>query len=228
MTAPRLVIASALAVVFTAAAADAQTAAAKAPRKQRELTIGGLLVGPMSLGNIEGNLVNGSGNETVTFIGLENSLATGYGVEVNLGYQLKGRTWFEITGAWTRPKLSSKVLEDADGEQGATISTGVSRFAVGGALVRYLTDTGRTAWFLRIDGAWMRETASGNTLTGDGFIGGGGLGWRHFWRTTGKGALKRMGLRIEGRGVVRGGGLDLGESSVKFGAAGAGHLVFGF
>ena len=227
MTASKLLAATA-AVLLIAATAHAQTAAAKAPRKQREFSLGGLVTAPMPLGDIEGNLLNGNGNETLTFIGLENKLAMGYGVEGILGYQLGGRTWFEVAGSWSRPNLSSKVLEDADGEQGATISTAVSRFALGGALVRYLKDTGRTAWFVRLDGAWMRETAGGNTLTGDGFIGGGGLGWRHFWRTTGKGAVKRMGLRIEGRGVVRGGGLDLGESSVKFGAAGAAHLVFGF
>jgi hypothetical protein len=227
MTVPKLLAATAAALLI-AATAHAQTAAAKAPRKQREFSLGGLIIAPMSLGDIEGNLLNGNGNETLTFIGLENKLAMGYGVEAILGYQLSGRTWFEVAGSWSRPSLSSKVLEDADGEQGATISTGVSRFALGGALVRYLKDTGRTAWFVRLDGAWMRETAGGNTLTGDGFIGGGGLGWRHFWRTTGKGAVKRMGLRIEGRGVVRGGGLDLGESSIKFGAAGAAHLVFGF
>ena len=227
MTVSKLLTATAAALLI-AATAHAQTAAAKAPRKQREFSLGGLIIAPMSLGDIEGNLLNGNGNETLTFIGLENKLAMGYGVEAILGYQLSGRTWFEAAGSWSRPNLSSKVLEDADGEQGATISTGVSRFALGGALVRYLKDTGRTAWFVRLDGAWMRETAGGNTLTGDGFIGGGGLGWRHFWRTTGKGTVKRMGLRIEGRGVVRGGGLDLGESSVRFGAAGAAHLVFGF
>ena len=227
MSGSRLVAAAA-AALLVAATAHAQTPAAKAPRKQREFTIGGLITAPMSIGNVEGNLLNGSGSETLTFIGLENKLAMGYGVEVILGYQLAGRTWFEVAGSWSRPKLSSKVLEDADGEQGATVSTVFSRFALGGALVRYLKDTGRTAWFVRVDGAWMRETAGGNTLPGDGFIGGGGLGWRHFWRTTGKGAVKRMGLRFEGRGVVRGGGLELGESSVKFGAAGAAHLVFGF
>ena len=227
MTASKL-LATTAALLFLATTAHAQTAAAKAPRKQREFSVGGLVTAPMSLGSIEGNLLNGNGNETLTFIGLENTLGMGYGVEAVLGYQLGGRTWFEIAGSWSRPNLSSKVLEDADGEQGATISTVFSRFALGGALVRYLKDTGRTAWFVRIDGAWMRETAGGNTLPGDGFIGGGGLGWRHFWRTTGKGAVKRMGLRVEGRGVVRGGGLDLGESSVKFGAAGAAHLVFGF
>ena len=227
MTVSRLLTATAIALLI-ATTAHAQTVSAKAPRKQREFALGGLVTAPMPLGNIEGNLLNGSGSETLTFIGLENTLAMGYGVEVLLGYQLSGRTWFEVAGSWSRPSLSSKVLEDADGEQGATISTGVSRFAVGGALVRYLRDAGRTAWFVRLDGAWMRETAGGNTLTGDGFLGGGGLGWRHFWRTTGKGTVKRMGLRIEGRAVVRGGGLDLGESSVKIGAAGAAHLVFGF
>ena len=227
MTVAKLLTATAAAWLI-ATTAHAQTATAKAPRKQREFSLGGLVIAPMPLGDIEGNLLNGNGNETITFISLENKLATGYGVEAILGYQLSGRTWFEVVGSWSRPSLSSKVLEDADGEQGATISTGVSRFALGGALVRYLKDTGRTAWFVRLDGAWMRETAGGNTLSGDGFMTGGGLGWRHFWRTTGKGAVKRMGLRVEGRGVVRGGGLDLGESSVKVGAAGAAHLVFGF
>jgi hypothetical protein len=79
-----------------------------------------------------------------------------------------------------------------------------------------------------VDGGWMRETAGGATLTGDGFIGGGGLGYRRWFRTNGKGGVKRMGMRFEARAVVRSGGLSLGESSVHVGPSFTAHLVWGF
>ena len=87
----------------------------------------------------------------------------------------------------------------------------------------------RSAWFVRGSGGLMRETAGGNTLTGDGVIASGGLGLRHWWRTNGKGTFKRVGLRAwKAARTIRSGGISLGEDGIRFGPAGAAHLVFGF
>jgi hypothetical protein len=106
---------------------------------------------------------------------------------------MKKSLWLEATGSWTRTSLKSDVREDLEGAQGDEVSAPVSRFVFEAAMVKYFREKGTAAWFLRVDGGWMRETAGGATLTGDGFIGGGGLGYRRWFKTNGKGGVKRMG-----------------------------------
>jgi hypothetical protein len=232
-----MALASAFVLLF-ATVAQAQTRPsppARGVKKDKEFIVGGLFAGPVSLGTTQADLLNGSGDPSVTLLRTNNNLASGLGVEVNLGYQLKKEMWFEVSGGWTRLSFKSDIREDVEDAQGDSVSSPVSRFVVEGAVLFYLNKEtlksevpAKSVWFLRFDGGWMRETAGGNTLTGDGFIGGAGIGMRHWWRTNGKGTFKRVGIRFEGRAVIRSGGLSLGDSSWSVGPAGAAHLVFGY
>jgi len=197
------------------------------PKQQKEFTVGLVMPGPNSLGETTAELLNGAGNP-VTFLRTRNELGWGFGLEVNLGWELKKRLWLEASGSWTRTSLNSSVREDFEGAQGDEVSSPVSRFALEAAMVKYFHEKGTAAWFLRADGGWMRETAGGATLTGDGFVGGGGLGYRRWFKTNGKGSVKRMGMRFEARAIVRSSGLSLGESSTRIGPGFAAHLVWGF
>ena len=221
-----------IALLFaTAAPAVAQTkpaAPAKQPAKQKEFVLGLVIPGPTSLGETTAELLNGSGDPSVTLFRTKNSLGWGFGLETNIGWQLSKSLWLEASGSWTRTSLNSDVREDVEGAQGDQVSSPVSRFVLEGAVVRYFRVKGNGAWFFRADGGWMRETAGGATLTGDGFIGGGGIGYRRWWKTNGKGGVKRMGMRFEARAIVRSGGLSLGESSTRIGPGFAAHLVWGF
>jgi hypothetical protein len=219
------VVAAAL-VLFSVVPAAAQTRPA-APKKQKEFVLGMTLPGPTSLGETTADLLNGSGNP-VQLLRTKNSLGWGFGLETGVGWEMKKSLWLEATGSWTRTSLKSDVREDLEGAQGDEVSSPVSRFVLEAAMVKYFHEKGTGAWFLRVDGGWMRETAGGATLTGDGFIGGGGLGYRRWFKTNGKGGVKRMGMRFEARAVVRSGGLSLGESSVHIGPGFAAHLVWGF
>lgn len=214
--------------VLPAAAQTPATSKQAGPKRPRELVLGGLVAGPTSLGSADAQLLGSSGTPTVTLFSVEDRLATGFGVEMNIGIQLRRSLWAEVGGGWTRTSLDSKITDDFEGAEDVTISSSLSRFLLEGAAVWYLRDRGKSAWFVRLNGGWMRETAGGNTLTGDGFIGGGGVGFRHWWRTDGKGAVKRLGLRVEGRGTIRSGGISIGDSTLRFGPSGAAHLVFGF
>ena len=224
----RRLLATVIILIACASVASAQTRPpAKGPAKEREFLVGGLFAGPTSLGTTQADLLTGTGDE-VTLARTRNRLASGFGAEVILAYQLKRTMWFEVTGGWTRLSLKSDIREDLEDAQGDSVVSPVSRFTVGGAARFSLSDRGKSSWFLRTEGSWMRETAGGNTLTGDGFLGGAGIGMRRWWTTGRKGKFNRIGLRVEGRAVVRVGGLSLGESSFRIGPAAAAHLVFGY
>jgi hypothetical protein len=224
-------VATAIAITLAAAApAIAQTKPGARPtvKRQKEFLMGGLIAGPSSLGSAQAELLRGSGDPSVTLFREKNSLPFGFGGEAGIGFQLRKTLWMEVAGSWTRVRLSSEISSDFENAPAETITSDMSRFAVQGALLRYFHEKGSSAWFVRVVAGWMRETGGGNTLTGDGVIGGGGIGFRHWWGTNGKGAIKRTGLRIEGRADVRSGGISIGEKGIRFGPAGAVHLVFGF
>jgi hypothetical protein len=222
----RIAIVAAALVLAAVVPASAQTRPA-APKKQKEFVLGLTMPGPTALGETTADLLNGSGNP-ITLLRTKNSLGWGFGLETGMGWELKKSLWLEAVGSWTRTSLKSDVREDLEGAQGDVVSSPVSRFALEAAMVKYFGGKPNAAWFVRVDGGWMRETAGGATLTGDGFIGGGGLGYRRWFKTNGKGGVKRMGMRFEARALVRSGGLSLGESSVHVGPGFAAHLVWGF
>ncbi len=214
--------------VLTAAPASAQGAKPAPTKRAKEFLVGGIVTGPTSVGSAAAELLNGAGDPSVTLFNTRNSLAMGFGVESNIGLQIGSSLWVEISGSFTRASVNTEIRNDFENGFDETISSAMSRFTFEGGVVKYFNQTGSRAWFLRGTGGWMRETAGGNTLTGDGVIGGAGLGFRQWWRTNGKGAIKRAGLRVEARAVIRSGGISLGEKAVRFGPAGAAHLVFGF
>jgi hypothetical protein len=232
MTRPSLKLAAmAAACAFLGAStALAQTPATAKPGSKRgkEFTIGGLVAGPTSVGSATAEELDGLGQPSVTLFRVDNKLGVGFGVESNIGVQLSKALWMEISGGWTRSNLNSEIRNDFENAFDQTISSSMSRFVLEGGIVRYFHDRGKSAWFIRMTGGWMLETAGGNTLTGDGGIANAGLGLRHWWRTNGKGSVKRVGLRVEGRATIRSGGISLGETGIRFCAAGAGHIVFGF
>jgi hypothetical protein len=211
------------------AAAQTQSTAAKpqSPKRPKEFFVGGLITGPSSMGSADATLTSPSGTP-VTLFTTENGAATGFGLELGLGFELRKALWVEATGGWIRANLTTEITNDFENADSEPIESPMSRFMLGGGVLYYFKQGPKTSWFVRGSGGWMRETAGGASLTGDGFIGGAGIGLRHWWRTAGKGAVKRMGLRAEFRADIRTGGISLGESGVRFGPGGAVHLVFGY
>jgi hypothetical protein len=230
MTSTAVLTAAAM-LVATAAAAQgppgATPGAKPGPKRAKEFLVGGVLTGPTSVGSAAAELLDGAGDPSVTWFRVNNALATGAGIESNIGVQIGRALWMEVSGGFTRSSVRSEIRDDFEDAFDVTASSSMSRFTVEGGVLRYFRDRGTSAWFVRVSGGWMRETAGGNTLTGDGVIAGGGVGLRRWWRTNGKGAVKRVGLRLEGRADIRSGGISLGKKGVRFGPAGAVHFVFG-
>jgi hypothetical protein len=213
-----------------AATAHAQATGAKPapkPKRAKQFLVGGLFTGPSSVGSASAELLNGAGTPSVTLFDARNKIASGFGIESNVGVQLASSLWFEVSGGFTRANVNTEISNDFENADALTISSAMSRFTVEGGVVMYFNQTGSRALFFRGTGGWMRETAGGNTLTGDGYIASAGIGFRQWFGGSSRRATKRVGVRIEGRAVVRSGGISLAEKGVRFGPAGAVHLVFG-
>lgn len=218
-----------LACAVTASAQTTPAAAARKPGPSRsfELVAGGALASPMSMGSASANLLRSDGSNLRLFE-TENSFGFGLGLELNLGFRLTPKVRVEASGTWMRVSARSRISDDFESASSTTISSPVDRLVLEGAALWFFREKGKTAWFVRGSGGWMREFAGGYTLSKNGGTGSGGVGLRHWWRDGGKGRIKRMGVRAEFRAAIRSGGLSLGETGTRLGAAGLGHVVFGF
>jgi hypothetical protein len=146
---------------------------------------------------------------------------------LGLGLGLTRRLWADVSGGWTRISLTTDITDDFEGADGVTLSEAGSRFLVGGGIRLLLSDPKKMTWFVRGGVAWLRETAGGNTLTGDGLLTSAGVGVDYVWRDRVAGGIRRMGLRIDGRVNFRSGGLTLGEDKLRVGPAVAALIMMG-
>lgn len=198
-----------------------------APGRPIELGLGGSLIAPSSVGSTSATLLTPSGG-TLKLFDVESRFGVGYGVDATLGFRVARAVWVEASGGWSRATARSRISGDVEAAPATTATEPVSRVSGEGALVWYFADRGSTSWFIRGSGGWMRELVGGNSLVEDGFLGSAGAGLRRWWRENGKGSLKRMGLRVEGRLLLRSSGVAFGEKSLQIAPAASGLIVFGF
>ena len=214
-----------------AAIASAQTPATSTPLKpvrDREFIVGGLFAGPASMGSADAVLLGSNGAPSITLFRTENRMAWGVGPEVMLGFGLGRAVRFEVAAGLTRASMLTRITDDFENAPVEIVKAPALRLAGEGAIVWIFRDRGSNAWFVRGSGGFLRESSSELVAVSQGFIGGGGIGFRHWWRTNGRGTFKRVGLRAEVRGVLRYGGITLSERSWTFGPVGAAHIVFGY
>jgi hypothetical protein len=205
----------------------AQVSPAPAPERGVELSVGGTFLAPAPAGSSSADLITSSGSR-LTLFDVESRYGIGYGGDATLGFRLSPALWFEVAGGYTWTKAKSEITDDLEDAADVTISETISRASAEGALVWYFADRGTSAFFIRGSGGWMRELAGGNSLVEDGIIGSGGAGFRRWWRQNRPGGLKRIGLRLEGRLIVRAKGLEFGSANLRLTPAASGLIVFGF
>ena len=82
--------------------------------------------------------------------------------------------------------------------------------------------------FVRVGLGWMRQITADAALARDASIANAGAGVKYWWRDSAQAAIKRLGLRFEGRMVVRSGGIALSKRSVSVRPAVAVGMFFGF
>ena len=231
MTRGLRVVLGALAVAAMASPALAQSTAQAAsvrPRTPRvDIAIQGAWIGPVSFGESSMDLLRPDGSPLTVFRS-ENRLASGLGTEVHVAFPARQRLTVELSGTWTRADLESRISGDIEDAEDVTVSEALDRVTAEGSLVWTWRTTRRTSWFVRGGAGWMREMAARGLLREDGVIVNAGAGLRYWWRERPRGALRRLGLRFEGRASIRSSGLSLGEQTSRIAPVFSGGLILGF
>jgi hypothetical protein len=194
---------------------------------RNEAAIGGFWLGAMSLGRSSADL-DRSGGGSLPIFRSDVRMGPGAGVEVHAGRALTGRLSVEGTGTWTLMEIRTRVSGDLEDAPAATLTTDVSRLAVEVSALWTVRGHARRSIFVRAGGGWMRELAGGLTLAEDGAIGNIGGGVKYWWRNPAQGRGRRMGVRVDGRAVLRSRGANLGSGTVRMAPAASASLIVGF
>lgn len=214
-----------------ASAAGAQTPVSTAPSpahgRQIEFDAGLALLPPVAMGSSDVNFFTSDG---APFAVAHTTSRTGvsFGVEARLGFRVRERMSFEMVGAWSHVSFQTVVTNDVEASS-LTSSIGTSRLALGGATVFRLASRNRKEIYALAGASWIREISSisAAALYNDGAIIDGGVGVKVWLREQGKGRVKRVGLRFEGRVGARTGGLKLDNKSGHVVPAFIGSLIIG-
>jgi hypothetical protein len=212
-------------VVLTPVPGFAQAPVASSGRAV-QLSLGGLVFGETSFGDIDAEYIASNGSRVVVFQ-TENALRPGFGLEVHLGLALSPAFEVEATGSWARADLRSRVLNDVEGVETTVVKEPLNRFGVEGAALWLFSRRGKVAWFARGSAGWMRDLTGNDSLVEDGFAGSAGGGMKYLWNQAGDG-FRVAGFRVEGRVLVHKGGVSIGENRVRWTPAAAGSLIMGF
>jgi hypothetical protein len=227
MTRRRGRLAAGLLVVLAMPAQSwAQTQAPQPPRTPWELAVGGVMITPLSLGTVDANLQDGSGNP-VTLFRARNDAGLGFGLEANIGAPVSPRVDVEFSGGWSRFDVRSAISDDFEDVPDVTLTETLTRFSVEGAVLYRFAGSGRTAWFVRGGGGWLRELSSDAALASDGLLVNAGVGVK-YWARTNAAGQGRFGIRAEFRVLTRTGGIDIDDRSFRMWPVAAGSVVFKF
>jgi hypothetical protein len=216
-----------LLLAATAAEAQSQVARQQKPKRPKEFTVMGILIGPSTLGESSASLIRPDGSPLVVFAATHR-IAPGYGLESALGFQIKKGLWAEASGSWALSELQSRVSNDVEGATAATLTESVMRFSVEGSALVYFHETARTGVFARGGAGWMRELTGSSSLALDGMMGNAGIGVKHLVRDKPKGGFRRVGFRAEFRVNFRSTSLTPLAPAKRIAPSAAGGLVIGF
>ena len=182
-----------------------------------ELSIGAVAMGAMSFGESDATFSRPTASPLLVF-NSDISLGPGPGAEVHFGRPVGSRLAFEVDRHLDVHDDSSEVSTDIENAPDATLTEDLSRFSVeGSALWRLAGGAQRRVLSARRRG-WMRELAAGATLAETGVIGNVGVAVKYWWGASSSVQRRRLGLRLDGRAVLRSGGVDLGAERRPAGA----------
>jgi hypothetical protein len=216
-----------IALLLGAGLALAVPAEAQSREPRLELAVGVVVAGSMSARSSDATFSRPNGGPLVVFA-TDASLGPGLGAEVHVGRPISSRVAVEASGSWTKSSLRAKVASDIDSAADATLSEDLSRFSAEGAVLYRLGGSARTAFFVRGGLGWMRELAGGSAIAETGTIGNVGAAVKYWWGESSPVQRRRLGLRLDGRAILRSGGVDLGETGIRVAPAASLDLMFGF
>jgi len=198
---------------------------AQALAQQRvEVTVAGVGAGASSAGTTRATLTNPNGNPLVLFVA-EHRTRSAIGLEGAVAVRLSPGWMVELSGAWARPSLETRVFDDFEGADPVTLSLGTQQFTVRLGAVRQFYQRGRLVPYARVDAGWLRELTADRALAENGVAAHAGAGLKYWVREAPSGWLSHVALRAEGRLAMRRGGLTLGEAGTRWSPAFSAGLV---
>jgi len=200
----------------------ASTPAQAQPRV--EMTVGAVANGPSSAGTTRATLTNPSGAPLVLFQA-EHRTRPSLGLEGGVAVRLLPGWMVELSGAWSRPTLETRVFDDFEGADPVTLVSGTQRFTVLLGAVRQFDRRGRLVPYARVEAGWLRELTSDRALAENGVAAHAGAGLKYWVREAQSGWLSHVAFRAEGRLAMRRGGLTLGDAGTRWSPALSAGLV---
>ena len=213
----------------------AAPALAQPPAPRVEVSVSGLWSGGYALGVQPADETrNQAGGGAFTLFTTSSRATPARGAELRVGVRLGRHLAVEAGGSWARASVSTRVSGDAEQAPGVTATAGFTQYVVDGALVlrlpRLAFAGGRAVPFAEAGAGYLRQLYAGRTLIETGSVVHAGGGLRVWLRRRPAGWLKRVGVRADGRLVVRRRGIDLGGGGGRarvYGSVSAG-LAVGF
>lgn len=190
-----------------------------------EVTVGAAAHGASSAGTTRATLTNPVGDPLVLFAA-EHQTRRALGLEGAVAVRLSPAWMVELSGAWSRPTLETRVSDDFEGADPVTLSSGTQRFTVLLGAVRQFGRRGRVVPYARVEAGWLRELTSDRALVENGVAAHAGAGLKYWVREAPSGWLGRIAFRAEGRLAMRRGGLTLGDAGTRWSPALSAGLVF--
>ena len=207
-----------------ALAATATPAEAQARKGSWELGAGAVWLGGVNVGDTTATLERPGGG-TFELFRAETEIGSAFGPAVTLSFHPWQRVAFEAGFSYSRPRISTRVTNDAEGAPPVTASVGTNQYIVEGSLRWYLKRriSGMQP-FLKAGGAFIRQLDEDNAHVENGQAFQAGAGVDRLFRERARGRVKRIGLRADARVSLRSGGFDIADKMrVRFGA---GALLF--
>ncbi len=202
-------------LTLAAVAAVLLPAAVEAQAPKSELTVGATLSGPSSAGTTRAELLGSAGNRVALFEGRQRTTSA-VGVAGAVSYRLRPRLALELSGGWTRPNFESKISDDFERADDATLTLGMHRFTVELAAVRHFGRRGALEPYARFGAGWIRELTRDRALVDDGVAAHIGGGLKYWLREGRRGWLGHVALRGDVRVSVRRGGISLGDAGTRW------------
>jgi hypothetical protein len=211
--------ASLLAVLMVAAPAAAQS-------PKVEVTLGTVITGRASAGDVDATLIDTGGNP-LTLFKTSNRITPGIGIEGAVSLRLRPRLRLEVAGSWVNADLESRVSGDFEGAPPITATSGLHQFAADASVIRQFTRRGRWDPFVRAGAGWLREMTSDRALVENGLSVNVGGGIKYWVRESQPGLFGRLALRVDVRLAARRGGITFGDAGTRLTPVFAAGIVFG-
>lgn len=176
-----------------------------------EAAVGVLWTGRASFGTRDATETTGAGG-TFRLFTVATELASAPGIEARVAVRVAREVEAEAHGSYASPELRGSVTFDAESSNAPiVITTPIQRFDIGGGALWYPHTPragGRVRVFVAGGASFVRQLEDSGTVivSGPAYDAGGGAKLLLKTRATG---LKALGVRVEGRAVVRGSQLSL-------------------